>query len=342
MIKVGVVGMGFMGRTHVAAYQAASIASGGDLPCVLHAVCDPNPSRLTGEAAASGNLATGAAERLFDPSKVRGYADFDSLLASDVDLISICTYTDSHVDYATRALRAGKHVLVEKPVALNSQQVWELCEVARESKFFCVPAMCIRYWPGWDWLKQQIALGPASPLGKVRSASFQRLGSGPTWGGGFYTDYTRSGGAVVDLHIHDTDFIAWCFGTPDAVSSTGDLTHISTHYHFDDGPAHVTAEGAWDLAPIAGFRMRFLVNFEHATAEFDLAKSPVAMVHTSEGSSPMPVAAGTGYEAQVRALITAMTANSPDSLPKVTEAFTVARILEAEMQSQRSRTRIAL
>lgn len=345
MIKVGVVGMGFMGRTHVAAYQAAAsgTGTGQPLPCVLHAVCDPDASRLTGEASGGGgNLATGAAERLFDPAKVKAFTDFDSLLASDVSLISICTYTDSHVDYAIRAMRAGKHVLVEKPVALHSRDVWKLCEAASTSKFLCVPAMCIRFWPGWDWLRTQVALGAASPYGKVRSATFQRLGSGPTWGGGFYTDHSRSGGAVVDLHIHDTDFIAWCFGVPDAVSSVGDLMHITTQYHYADGPSHVTAEGAWDLAPGAGFRMRFLVNFEKATAEFDLAKSPVAMIHTAEGSTPMPVAAGTGYEAQVRALINAIATNTTDGLPKVTEAFTVARILEAEMESQRSRAKMAL
>ena len=118
--------------------------------------------------------------------------------------------------------------------------------------------------------------------------------------------------------------------------------HITTQYHYADGPSHVTAEGAWDLAPGAGFRMRFLVNFEKATAEFDLAKSPVAMIHTAEGSTPMPVAAGTGYEAQVRALINAIATNTTDGLPKVTEAFTVARILEAEMESQRSRAKMAL
>lgn len=67
-IGVGVIGLGFMGRTHVAAYQAAAAAG---FPCRLVAVCDPKPSRLTGELEANGNLATGSG-RLFDPKSVRG------------------------------------------------------------------------------------------------------------------------------------------------------------------------------------------------------------------------------------------------------------------------------
>jgi predicted dehydrogenase len=333
VIKVAVVGMGFMGRTHVGSYQAAAKAG---LPCQLAAVCDPDPARLTGEAQAGGNLSTTASERLFDPARVRGYTDFDALLASDVHLISICTYTDSHVDLAIRALRAGKHVLVEKPVALRSADVARLLEASEQSRFLCVPAMCMRFWPGWDWLRAQLDLGEQSALGKVRSATFQRLGSGPTWASGFYTDHTRSGGAVIDLHIHDADFITWCFGTPVSVTSAGDLLHITTQYRFLSGPAHVTAEGAWDLAPGAGFRMRYLVNFEKGTAEFDLAKDPVATIHTAEGSSPMPIGTGSGYDGQVRAIIEAIAGGDASKLPRIAEAFTVAKVLEAELESLRT------
>ncbi len=332
MIKVGVVGMGFMGRTHVAAYQAAA-ASG--LPCELAAVCDPNPSRLTGKPEGGGNLGAASEAPLFDASKVRGFTDFDDLLASDVSLISICTYTDSHVDYAARALKAGKHVLVEKPVALHSQDVGRLCEAAVLARTYCVPAMCMRFWPGWDWLRAQVALGEDCPHGRVRSATFQRLGSGPTWASGFYGDHARSGGAVVDLHIHDVDFVTWCFGTPLSVTSAGDLMHISTQYRFATGPVHVVAEGAWDLAPSAGFRMRFLVNFERATAEFDLSKDPAAVLHGPEGTTPIPVGPGNGYEGQVRALVQAIASGRDPGLPTVQQAYTVAKVLEAELQSLR-------
>ncbi|MEM7809661.1 MAG: Gfo/Idh/MocA family oxidoreductase, partial [Planctomycetota bacterium] len=121
VVRVGVVGLGFMGQTHVAAYQSADGAT-------LVAVADADEARRTGHASTGGNLDSGAsADRLFDPEAVRGYATAEELFADDdVDLVSICTPTPSHVDLAAAAMRAGKHVLVEKPVAVDTRQIEKL------------------------------------------------------------------------------------------------------------------------------------------------------------------------------------------------------------------------
>jgi predicted dehydrogenase len=161
-IGVGVIGLGFMGRAHVGCYAAAARAG---LPCKLVAVCDADEAKLTGDGPVSGNLETGAkAERLFDPREVRAYRRAEELLADPhVGLVSICTHTDYHVDLASRRCNAGKHVLVEKPVALRSADVRRLADAARSAKTLCMPAMCIRFWPGWDWLHARVkdgALGP--------------------------------------------------------------------------------------------------------------------------------------------------------------------------------------
>ena len=100
-------------------------------------------------------------------------------------------------------------------------------------------------------------------FGAVRSASFQRLTSRPVWSPEFYGDYGRSGGALIDLHIHDTDFVRWCFGEPDSVDTAGGLDHMTTLYRYPSGPSHVVAEGGWDPTPGFEFRMRFVVVFEH-------------------------------------------------------------------------------
>src|SRR5688572_1944202 len=150
-LNIGILGLGFMGRIHIQAYQAAQRDG---FPCRLLAVADPNPDRRAGHPPAVGNLGGPAPERLFDPSQVRGYSTPEELLADrDVQLVSICTYTDSHVDLALKALAAGKHVLLEKPVALRSAEVKRLADTARSAKTICMPAMCMRFWPGWDWLK---------------------------------------------------------------------------------------------------------------------------------------------------------------------------------------------
>ena len=94
----------------------------------------------------------------------------------------------------------------------------------------------------------------------------------PGGGGGFYEDDSRTGGALVDLHIHDADFVRWVFGAPDELRSTGTTAHVTTLYRYLDGPAHVVAEGGWDHSPGAPFKMRYVVVFDEATADFDLGR----------------------------------------------------------------------
>jgi len=340
-IGIGVIGLGFMGQTHVRAYQSAAADGFG---CRLVAVCDPDAERRAGKVAAAGNIATGGkAKQLFDPQLVEGYATPGELLADPaVELVSICTYTESHVELALAALAAGKHVLVEKPVSLRSGEVRRLAGAANRARdergLLCMPAMCMRFWPGWDWLRARVVDGS---LGRVRSATFTRMGSGPAWSSGFYHDTVRSGGALFDLHIHDTDFVYWCFGRPRSVCSTGDAMHVSTMYRYEGAgvPVHVVAEGGWDLAPGAGFRMRFVVNFERGTAEFDLAKTPALVLHTAEGTSAVELTApgiATGYDGEVRHLLEAIGRGDRRIDATVDDAVVVTELLEAERASQGS------
>lgn len=331
-IGVGVIGLGFIGRHHVRAVQAA--ARDG-LECSIVAVCDPNWS---GDGAqqrsAAGNITISQHDQqLLDPKQMTAYSQVDQMLAdARVDVISVCTYTETHVDMALRALAAGKHVLVEKPVAIASDEVRRLARAAREARTLCMPAMCMRFWPGWDWLRKRIRQGSFGP---VRSATFQRLGSRPNWSL-FYADESRSGGALFDLHIHDVDFIYWCFGRPRSLSAAGSSMHMTTHYRFDDGPAHVTAEGAWDLQPGAGFRMRYLVTFEDATVEWDISRTPRLMVHRSDGSESIELGELTGYDVQMREFIRSVRDGHP-LRATLDDAVIVTEILEAEQRSLKER-----
>lgn len=325
-IRVGVIGLGFMGQTHIRAYGAAAAAGHA---CVLGAVCDPDSTRLSGFPPRVGNLGSGgASERLFDPAVVRTCTDPAQLLGDrSIDLVSICTYTDSHVDLAIRALNAGKHVLVEKPIALRAADARRLRDAAADSTRICMPAMCMRFWPGWDWLRDRIR---DNSFGAVRSAVFQRLGAGPNWGGGFYRDFSRSGGALFDLHVHDADFLYWCFGAPSFTLSSGTPEHLTCLYRYAAGPRHVTAEGAWDLSPAAGFRMRYLVTFEHATAEFDLAREHRLMLHRADSSEPVPLSPLTGYDYEVRHVLDAVVNGSTTLRATLDDAVAVTEILEEE------------
>jgi predicted dehydrogenase len=334
IIGIGVIGLGFMGCTHVRAYQAA--AAGVGVGCKLVAVADRSAERLGGRAFVQGNIDTGGGEQLFDPKLVRGYLDPREMLRDPrVEAVSICTHTDTHVDLGVAALRAGKHVLVEKPVAISSAEVRRLAGVAQETGKLCVPAMVMRHWPEWVWLREQVRGGA---FGRATSASFQRMGAVPGWTD-FYRDTTRSGGAIVDVHIHDTDFIRWCFGEPTAVVSAGTEMHVTTLYRYGaGGPASVVAEGAQDCSPGFGFRMRYTVVFERATADFDLTRTPTLLLHREGRTETVEVGApgsGSAYDAEVRAFLGAIAEGraGSDLAASIEDAALTVAVLEAERRS---------
>jgi predicted dehydrogenase len=336
-IGVGVIGLGFMGRTHVRAYRAAAEAGHANR---LVRVCDRDPERFATGSVERGNMEAEDEGPLFDPEETAVGADPAELLADDaVELVSICTHTESHVDLALSALEAGKHVLVEKPVALTSQRVQLLADAAAASDRLCLPAMCMRFWPGWDWLKGAVEGGEH---GAVRSAAFRRLASHPAWSPAFYGDPERSGGALFDLHVHDADLVRHLFGAPSSVLSTGTVDHVTTAYRFDDGPLHVTAEGGWDHSPGFQFFMGYTVVFERATASYALDREPALVLARDGGTEAIPLAAGTGYDGEVRhALALCRDGRGADG-SAVHEAVWLTRMLEAERESMRSRAPVAL
>ncbi|MFT5423558.1 MAG: putative dehydrogenase [Phycisphaerales bacterium] len=326
-LRIGVIGLGFMGKTHLEAY-AAAIAEGANAQLV--AVADADADRRAGIPTGAGNIGETTGERMFDPARVTAYETAAELLADErVQLVSLCTPTDTHIDLATRALRAGKHVLLEKPVALTHEAVEELQRVAESAGCVCIPAMCMRFWPAWAWLKGAI---DAQKYGSVVAARFERLGSRPTWGQGFYNDAARSGGALFDLHVHDTDFVVHCFGEPVSVSSLGSRSHVQTVYEFAEGPGFVQAEGGWLNSPHFPYRMRYTVEFENAVADFDLTRDDPLRVHTADGTDLPELEPITGYDGEIRLAIQAATAGAQPS-PSLRDAAIVTRVLQAEAQS---------
>lgn len=337
-IGVGVVGLGFMGRMHVEAYRAAAAAGHANR---LVAVADGDPARLTGEPASGGNLGEAGVERLFDPDQVRVTTSVEELLADgEVELVSICTPTDTHVDLAEVALAAGKHVLLEKPVALDVASVERLAAVAGKAPGACVPAMCLRFWPAWSWLERAIAKGE---LGTLRSLTLTRLGTRPAWNPGFYGDPARSGGALFDLHVHDADFVRWALGPPSAVTSTGDRDHLTTLYRYEEqgAPVHVTAEGGWDQAAGFAFRMAYVAMFEGGTADYLLGRDPELLLARDGRSSAVELPALTGYDGEVRHVLDALARGRAPG-PTLAEALALTRMLEAEARSLERRETVAL
>jgi len=326
-VRVGVIGLGFMGQTHCRSVRRLEDMGLARLSCV----CDGREDRLSGRVAGSGNISAGDdSQPLFDPSVVRTFRDASALIDSgEADLVSICTPSDTHVDLAIRALQGGCHVLVEKPVATIGAEIARLAEVAGASDRLCMPAMCIRFWPAWRWLHDRIADGTLGPL---QSLSLIRLGSMPDWSPGFYDNPERSGGALFDLHIHDTDFLYWCLGMPDRVDSSGDLMQLATLYHYDQVPGPILAVGGWKQQPAFGFRMRYTACFGEATADFDLARDDQLLLHRGDTTQIIALSPFSGWDLEMEHLVRAIREGSQ---PEATleDALRVGEILESERRS---------
>jgi predicted dehydrogenase len=326
VIGVGIIGMGFMGWRHAESYAWASKRGA---VCEVVAVFDHDRARCDAPAT-EGNI-SGSGERARPTWRV--CESVDELLADPrVSLVSVCTPTLTHVDIARRALEAGKHVLVEKPVGLSADVVRGLVDAARRADTLCVPAHCMRFWPGWDWLRDAIANGE---FGRIRSATFMRGGALPRWSSA-YGDVVKSGGVLVDFHIHDADFVLWALGTPRAVCSTGNDMHFTTMYRFDGaGPAHVTAEAGWTRSAASGFRMRYTVAFERATAEFEMDRDPALLLSEDAGSRAIELPEGTGYDRQIEHVVRAIGEGRRDVRVTMDDALAVAALLDAERESLR-------
>ena len=307
-LGVGIVGAGFMGRTHAAAYLAAA---GAGLPVRLVASTVERDGAMPGDMLKLPDAAT-------------------LLARADIHVVSICTYTDSHVELALAALSAGKHVLVEKPVALRRQDVERLAASARHTGLTCMPAMCMRFWPGWPWLRERILAGT---FGAIRSAGFTRVSARPGWGTEFYADLERSGGALFDLHIHDVDFIRWCFGDPATLRSSGTREDLRTSYEFPGGPPDVSARGAWLADPATAFAMRYRVRFDEAEIHFDHASPVPLRVHRGGAVDAVPLTGPSGYEGEVRHFLELVLGRAAQPIATLDEAAAVTAILEAEARS---------
>lgn len=325
-VNVAVVGLGFMGVTHLRAYlnnpKARVVAV-----CGLNRL--PENGVLRGVA---GNIKKADDLRLGPSVKV--YRQFDELLADrKVEIVDICTPTSLHPAQVIAALKAGKNVLCEKPVAQNSAAARKVLKIADASKQFLMPAMCMRFWPGWNWLKGVVA---QRTYGKVLAANFRRLSAMPVWG----QAGSHPGGALFDLHIHDTDFVNFLFGRPQSVFSTGVIgktgviNHVVTQYQFSGGPA-VSAEGSWLLA--SGFNMSFTVLCERATLDFDLARGTAALRVDEAGkkSRAIKLESGDGYDAEIRHFVDCVLSGKGPKIVTTRDAVTALEICEAEEKSVR-------
>jgi predicted dehydrogenase len=266
MLKVGLIGLGAIGRMHFACWQKCPGAQ-------LVALSARDPKKLAGEwSGQEFNLGDQAAQHV-DLSGFAKYADALALIADpNVDAVDICTSTPQHAPLAIAALRAGKHVLCEKPMALTSADCTAMVEAARAADRQLMIAHCLRYSPVYTKAKELLDSGTH---GRAIHASLQRVSALPKWSaGGWLTRAADSGGVVLDMHIHDVDVALWWFGQPASIHANGHCrdglpVFIDALWRYDGGPS-VHLHSAWD--PNGGeFRHAFTLVMEKGTLIYDLS-----------------------------------------------------------------------
>lgn len=245
MVKVGLVGCGFMGTMHANVY---SVLEGAELV----GVWDRKPERATEFVGKWGG---------------RVFSSYDDMLAdASIDMVDVCLPTSEHAIFSIKACEAGKHVMCEKPMALSLEDADAMCAAASKAGVKMMVGHCIRFWPEYEELFRVVKSGE---LGRLLSLNLTRYGAFPAWTvDKWAADVSKAGGGM-DMHIHDTDFALYLLGEPRSMHSFGSRDERGVGHFFtvmDYGSCVAQCEGGWNLPQGAPFRMEFRAVFEKGAA----------------------------------------------------------------------------
>ena len=301
MIRVGIVGVGFMGMIH---FLAARKLQGAR----VEAICSRDDKKLAGDwRDIRGNF--GPRGEVMDLSGLRKYRTLSELLADpNIDLVDICNPTHLHPETAIAALRAGKHVLVEKAIALDPKDADAMVDAARKAGKLLMVAHVLPFFPEFAYAARLIRLGE---LGKVLGGHFKRVISQPDWSAEI-GDALKTGGPAVDLHIHDTHFIGLVCGVPSRVFSVGRsqgeaVTYLTTSYLYGPGGPAITCSSGALAMKAREFVHGFEIYLEKATLTYESGACPLTVLH-ADGRSERPALAGgddatTAFTAEIQAAV---------------------------------------
>ncbi|MEM4704329.1 MAG: Gfo/Idh/MocA family oxidoreductase [Candidatus Bathyarchaeia archaeon] len=194
-LGVGVIGTGFWGRNHARVYKELAETE-------LLSVCDIDFQR---------------AKAIADQFKVKPYSNVSKMLSSkEIEAVSICTWSTSLAKIAMKALKAKKHVLVEKPMATNVKQAQQLLKTAQEQGLHLTVGFLMRFIPGLQQIRKAIE---DKTLGDAVCATSKRVSQWP--------ERLGDVGVVKDTAIHDLDIMRFIFNEdPVAVyAKTGNMRH---------------------------------------------------------------------------------------------------------------------
>lgn len=330
-MNVGIIGLGFMGKMHLNCYQNIDSAT-------VTAICDIDPKAFEGSGTA-GNIA--GAEAKLDLSGIARFNSIDDFLGkADVEAVSIALPTSLHAEATVKAFAAGKHVLCEKPMALDADQCKDIISAANKAGKILQIGHCIRFWPAYAHAAKLVKDNTYGPL---YAATFRRLSCTPTWSSNnWMMDPAQGGTAAFDLHVHDTDFVQYILGMPKAVFArkakgyAGEFDHIVCQYIYD-APTAVTAEGGWVCSNSFGFQMSFDLIFEKATVNFDITRPVPYRICPADGDAFEPkLEDADGYLLELKHFVKTIRGQTTDAILTPEDSMKSIELVLAEMESAKS------
>lgn len=200
-VKVGVIGLGWPGHEQLKGLRTCKNAE-------VAAVCDLDAQRVE-EMAATYEIP-------------RKYADYKDLLRDgDIDAVSVCLPNFLHKPITVAALKAGKHVICEKPPALNAREAQAMAKAAEAAGKHLMYALVLRFQNSSRLVRQFVDSGELGEIYFAKAGYVRRRGI-PVGKGGWFVDKSRSGGgALIDIGVHALDRAWWLMGSPKPVAVSG-------------------------------------------------------------------------------------------------------------------------
>jgi predicted dehydrogenase len=331
MLNVGIIGIGFMGVTHFKALQEVEGAR-------VAAISTRDKQKLSGDwSGIQGNF--GDSGGVQDVSQLARYEDWQELIHdTTIDLVDICLPTHLHREVTIAALEAGKHVLVEKPLALSLEDADAMIAAARKAERLLMVGQVLRFFPAFA---EAQALVSSGEFGALKAVHLKRIISAPSWTrDDHFSDVSKSGGAALDLHIHDTDFIHYLAGVPQQVRASGVLapnggvTYLQSQYLYDGNSACITSQSGAIAASGLSFEHGFDIYLENATILFNnLSTGEEIWIFTGGEKRVLRPARPDAFVAQLQHACECVAAGRESALISATSARNALAVCLKEQES---------
>ncbi|MBS3681898.1 Gfo/Idh/MocA family oxidoreductase [Ornithinibacillus massiliensis] len=314
MKRVALVGLGFIGKSHLEAYRQMENVK-------VAAICTKHKH----DAKAC--------------SSIPFVSDYDALLNDEsIDVIDLCVPTYLHEEFIIKAAQAKKHIICEKPLTLTKASADRIYEEVQQHGVRLFVGQVLRFWPEYQTIKDYQG---KKYVDHVEIVHARRLGQLPSWSTWFQHP-EKSGGALYDLHLHDIDFVYYLLGEVDSVYAVGTQNpfgawnHIMTTLSFKGG-AKAFIEASHRMPEGYPFTMAFRIQGSKQTIDFELkASENIDQIKGSnftvydEGSkTDILIQQENAFQAELRYFIDCIENNQVNSIVPLADVLYVIRLLEA-------------